>query len=39
MGSSYNAEPMRNSITYQKPVRRPIDVSKRSWDNQQKAAK
>lgn len=39
MGSSYNAEPMRNSIKFQNPVRRTIDVSKRTWDAQTKATK
>lgn len=39
MGSSYNAEPMRNSIKFQNPRRRIIDVSKRTWDNQVRATK
>lgn len=38
MGSSYNAEPMRNSITYQKPTRKIIDVSRRSYDAQMRSS-
>jgi hypothetical protein len=39
MGSSYNAEPMANSITYQKPIIRVIDVSRRNYKTQMRYGK
>lgn len=34
MGASYNAECMEVTIQFRDPIRKPIDVSKRSWDKQ-----